>query len=132
MIMVLKNRVIVGCLLLVVGLLNNSCNKPSSNFDDSQVFRYNEHSNIQSLDPAFAKDVSDIWATNQLFNGLVQLDDSLNVQPAIAKSWNISEDGLTYTFTLRMMFIFISTNCLEQIVQEWLKLKILNTHLIDY
>ena len=43
--------------------------KPDT-IDDSTVFRYNEHKNIGSLDPAFAKDLADIWATNQLFNGL--------------------------------------------------------------
>lgn len=65
------------------------------------MFRYNEHSNISSLDPAFARIQANIWAVNQLFNGLVQLDDSLNIQPDIAKSWTISDDALTYTFTLR-------------------------------
>ncbi|MDX1774565.1 ABC transporter substrate-binding protein [Oceanihabitans sediminis] len=80
-------------------LLFISCgtkNKPMEN-----VFRYNEHKNIGSLDPAFAKDNADIWAVNQLFNGLVQMDEDLNVQPSIAKKWNISEDAKTYTFTLR-------------------------------
>lgn len=65
------------------------------------VFRYNEIANITSLDPAFSKTQSNIWACNHIFNGLIQLDDSLRVQPDIAKSWQISEDGKTYTFTLR-------------------------------
>ncbi|WBX74790.1 ABC transporter substrate-binding protein [Tenacibaculum pacificus] len=78
-----------------------SCTKQTSKFTDRQVFRYNEHSNITSLDPAFAKDQRNIWAVNQLFNGLVQLDDSLQIQPDIAKKWSISEDGKTYKFTLR-------------------------------
>lgn len=65
------------------------------------VFRYNEAANISSLDPAFAKDLANIWACNQLFSGLVRLDENLMVEPAIAKSWTISEDGLVYTFTLR-------------------------------
>ena len=78
-----------------------SCGNKENTFDDSKVFRYNEHKNIGSLDPAFSKDLADIWATNQLFNGLVEMDDSLNVQPSIAKSWEISDDALTYTFTLK-------------------------------
>ncbi len=36
-----------------------------------------------------------------MYNGLVQLDDSLNVFPCIAKKWEISENGLMYTFHLR-------------------------------
>jgi len=78
-----------------------SCTKPKSNFSDHEVFRYNEHSNITTLDPAFARDQPSIWPANLLYNGLVQLDDSLHVQPSIAKSWTISEDGKTYAFLLR-------------------------------
>ena len=66
-----------------------------------QVFRYNEFANITSLDPAFARNLSNIWATTQLFNGLVQLDDSLNVIPDRAKEWSVSTDGLNYKFSLR-------------------------------
>ncbi|NNK87440.1 MAG: ABC transporter substrate-binding protein [Flavobacteriaceae bacterium] len=65
------------------------------------VFRYNEHKNIGSLDPAFAKDLSDIWATNQLFNGLVQMDNEMQVIPCIASDWEISDNGKTYVFNLR-------------------------------
>lgn len=77
------------------------CSKVVKQNDDSKVFRYNEHSNIASLDPAFAKNQANIWAVNQLFNGLVQLDDHLIVQPDIAKSWKITEDGKSYQFSLR-------------------------------
>lgn len=81
--------------------LHLGCAKAPENDRDHLVFRYNEHANITSLDPAFAKDQRNIWAVNQLFNSLVQLDDSLNVQPDIAKSWTVSEDALIYTFILR-------------------------------
>ena len=95
--MVLKNN---WCFLVLVFSIV-SCQNRTSTFDDSHVFRYNEHSNITSLDPAFAKDQRNIWAVNQLYNGLVQLDDSLQVKPSIAKQWDISEDGKVYTFFLR-------------------------------
>ena len=95
--MVLKNN---WCFLVLVFSIV-SCQNRTSIFDDSHVFRYNEHSNITSLDPAFAKDQRNIWAVNQLYNGLVQLDDSLQVKPSIAKQWDISEDGKVYTFFLR-------------------------------
>jgi len=65
------------------------------------VFRYNEHANINTLDPAFSRTLQDTWVCNQLFNGLVQLDSDLNILPSIAKDWIISEDGLIYTFNLR-------------------------------
>jgi ABC-type transport system substrate-binding protein len=69
--------------------------------DDKQIFRYNESAGIATLDPAFAKDQSIIWGCRQLYNGLIQLDTNLQVQPCIAKRWDISNDGLRYTFTLR-------------------------------
>nr|WP_317173089.1 ABC transporter substrate-binding protein [Aestuariibaculum marinum] len=78
-----------------------SCNSNQKNNRDYLVFKYNEHKNIGSLDPAFSKDIADIWATNQLFNGLVQMDDDMQVLPCIAKHWTISEDALTYNFILR-------------------------------
>ena len=94
---------IFNCLgsLCFVFLLFLSCSKKEPKFKEEEVFRYNEHSNITSLDPAFAKDQRNIWAVNQIYNGLVRLNDSLHIQPDLAKSWTISEDGKTYKFQLR-------------------------------
>ena len=78
-----------------------SCSNTSNSDRDHLVFRYNEHGNIPSLDPAFARNPQAIWPDNQLYNGLVQLDDSLNIQPDIAKSWTVNDSTSTYTFTLR-------------------------------
>ena len=78
-----------------------SCGKDITQNRDHLVFRYNENAAVNSLDPAFSRIRPSIWVCNQLFNGLVQLDDELNIQPDIAKSWEISPDGKTYTFTLR-------------------------------
>ncbi|MDC8003628.1 ABC transporter substrate-binding protein [Aureisphaera galaxeae] len=78
-----------------------SCSDSSNSDRDHLVFRYNEHSNISSLDPAFARNPQNIWPSNQLFNGLVQLDDSLSIQPDIAKRWEINDSTYTYTFFLR-------------------------------
>ncbi len=82
-----------------------SC-KNSIEIDDSKVFRFNRYDGVSSLDPAFAKTQSNIWMTHQLFNGLVQLDSQMNVKPAIAKQWTISEEGKTYDFTLRKDVFF--------------------------
>lgn len=65
------------------------------------VFRYNEYANITSLDPAFSLNLANIWPAAQLYNGLVQLNDQLEVVPDLAKTWSISPDGLVYTFDLR-------------------------------
>lgn len=91
--------VLLGLGLCLVGLtISCNSNKPTS---DQYVFRYNTHENINTLDPAFARDLRSIWAMNQIFNGLVRLDDKLNVQPDIASSWEILDQGTTYRFALR-------------------------------
>lgn len=88
-------------LFICLALITFSCTDTENEERDHLVFRYNEHTNIASLDPAFARNNSTIWATNQLFNGLVQLDDALNIQPDIAKRWEINDSTLTYSFYLR-------------------------------
>ena len=85
-------------LILLSIFISCSENKDISNLS---IFKYNEISGINSLDPAFAKDLASVWATAQLFNGLVQLDSNLNIQPCIAKSWEISNDKLVYDFLLK-------------------------------
>ena len=89
--------------------LTSQCTKEEKE-NIGQVFRYNEFSNINSLDPAFASNLPNIWATNHLFNGLVKLDDSLNIIPDIAKHWSISDDGLNYIFQLREDVYFHKSN----------------------
>ncbi len=91
---------------LLIFITLNSCDTKNSSNKDHLVFRYNEYKNINTLDPAFAKDNSTIWACNQLFNGLVQLDDSLNIKPDIAKSWKVSDDAKTYLFTIKKNVFF--------------------------
>ena len=86
-------------LLLILWFI--SCSDPAKEDRSHLVFRYNEYGNITSLDPAFSRNLSNIWATTQLFNGLVQLDDRLNVIPDIAKHWTLSSNGLVYDFQLR-------------------------------
>ena len=78
-----------------------SCDVTKSDISDYQIFRYNESKDISSLDPAYARNQTLIWPVNQLFNGLVQLNDTLVVQPCIAKNWTIEDDGRKYTFHLR-------------------------------
>ncbi len=95
-------------ILLIVPALLVSC-KPKTDNRGKTVFKYNESSGIGTLDPAFARDQSIIWACNQLYNGLVQLNDSMQIVPAVAKSWNISNDGKTYTFILRDDVFFHET-----------------------
>ena len=100
-----------------------SCNNNKNSNIDQKVFRYNEHANINTLDPAFSRTLQDNSVCNQLFNGLVQLDANLNILPSIAKKWTISEDGKTYSFSLRKDVCFhehelFGKDCTRTVVAE--------------
>ena len=58
------------------------------------------------LDPAIAQESGSIQYIVQIFSGLVAFDQSLQLQPDLAESWERSEDGLVYTFTLRDNAVF--------------------------
>ncbi|MGQ0606840.1 MAG: ABC transporter substrate-binding protein [Chloroflexota bacterium] len=53
------------------------------------------------LNPAITTSGGTHTASELLYNGLVGLDDDLNPIPELAESWEVSDDGTTYTFTLR-------------------------------
>jgi peptide/nickel transport system substrate-binding protein len=91
--------ILIGSISILIGLLA-SCSSDAK-VDSQKVFRLNVHENINTLDPAYARDLRSIWAMNQIFNGLVQLDHKLTIQPDIATHWEISEDTKTYVFYLR-------------------------------
>jgi ABC-type transport system substrate-binding protein len=55
----------------------------------------------RSLDPLGADSVYESFPVNQIFDTLVSLDASLNLMPALAESWTISNDSKGYTFILR-------------------------------
>jgi len=87
-----------GCLLFVMCHHNKSSAK--------KIFHYNEVTGIASLDPAFAKNQSVIWAVHQLYNTLIETDDNLNMVPSLAKSWDVSADRKQYIFHLRTDVFF--------------------------
>lgn len=94
-------------LYLSIILLIAACStKDEKQTDTRTVFKYNEMGALTSLDPAAARTFENIWVVNQLYNGLVQMNDSLHIEPSIAKSWIISSDGLTYTFKLNTTVFF--------------------------
>jgi oligopeptide transport system substrate-binding protein len=54
-----------------------------------------------TLDPALQNEARSAQYILQLFSGLVKLDESMTPVPDIAREWEISSDGTTYTFHLR-------------------------------
>jgi oligopeptide transport system substrate-binding protein len=88
------------CFLCAIPLFLFSCHSKGPSTGKT-VFNINLDEGLTSLDPAFCRNQNTTWMDNQLYNGLVQVSDSLKIKPCIAKSWDISPDGLLYTFHLR-------------------------------
>ncbi len=66
------------------------------------------------LDPLIVTNAADIHLVNNLFIGLTRLDPTTGaILPALATSWSVSEDGKTWTFTLREDVPWVNYNPLE-------------------
>ena len=85
--------------IILLSIICLSCN--THQHPDKKIFHYNEQTGIASLDPAFAKNQSIMWAIHQLYNTLIEVDDSMHLKPSLAKSWEVSADNITFTFHLR-------------------------------
>jgi peptide/nickel transport system substrate-binding protein len=67
-----------------------------------QVFRFRMHEDPPTLDPALANDQFSEAVILNVNRGLVELDpQTLEIRPAVAKSWTVSGDNRVYTFQLR-------------------------------
>lgn len=58
------------------------------------------------LDPALATATSEYNVLYQLFDTVLTVDADGNIVPHLAETWTVSEDGLTYTFTLKQGITF--------------------------
>src|SRR3989440_4803895 len=79
---------------------NNTTGKASA---DKQVFVFPETgvSDIKTFDPGLSTDLPSIAAIDNIYTGLVQLNDKLAVVPQLAASYSEGSDGLTWTFKLK-------------------------------
>jgi len=82
-------------------LLWASCGKQVDNSVGKTVFRMNFAPGLSTLDPAYARDQGAIWMCGQLYNGLVEFNEELEITPSLAESYTLSEDGTVYTFSLK-------------------------------
>jgi oligopeptide transport system substrate-binding protein len=77
-----------------------------------------------TLDPAFIADAADVQLLLQLYAGLTRLDERGEAYPSLASGWEVSDDGLTYRFTLRDDLVFSDGSPLvaEDVRRSWLRL----------
>ena len=70
--------------------------------DREQALTFAQGADPRGLDPALVDDGESSKPIVQMYEGLTQFGDSnTEVEPCLAESWEISEDGLTYTFKLK-------------------------------
>jgi len=75
---------------------------PAQAASDPITLNFNLGGDPLTLDPALAIDMESVSVIEQLFMGLLDLDDETGeVQPELATTWAVSPDGTVYTFTLR-------------------------------
>jgi peptide/nickel transport system substrate-binding protein len=90
--------------MLVLALVLSGCSSSSSSSSNKKggdVLIYGRGGDAVSLDPATVTDGESFIVTEQIYEGLVSYDkDSTKVVPALAEKWDISPDGLKYTFHL--------------------------------
>ena len=77
-----------------------------------------------TLDPAFIENAADVQLLLQLYAGLTRLDEMGEPYPSLASGWEISADGLTYTFDVRPDLEFSDGAPLvaDDIRRSWLRL----------
>lgn len=75
------------------------------------IFRMNEAAEPRSLDPVRTGESTATLITTQMYDGLVNLDPNLNIVPGFAESYEISEDGLLYSFNIRKGVMFHDNPC---------------------
>jgi peptide/nickel transport system substrate-binding protein len=65
------------------------------------IYRINEPGDVRTLDPVRLNDIPSQNIANQIYELLVDYDSSMQIRPELAERWEVSRNGLTYTFHLR-------------------------------
>lgn len=99
----------MGVIALVLFFVQ-SCNTSHSS---KKIFKLNQVQGVESLDPAFAKNLNIMWHVHTIYNRLIEYDENMNVKPSLAKSWTISNDRLVYQFVLRNDVFFHDNEVFE-------------------
>lgn len=117
----MKNTLLILTAFLL--LISCSCNNNSKNSDISNkdTLKINIGTEPPSLDWSLATDSTSFTILNNIMEGLTRFSDKHKAEPALAKSWEVSEDGKTYTFHLREKAVWTDGKLLraEDFVYSW-------------
>lgn len=86
----------------IIGMVKDFVMGNSKEDDGSgYLFRCSIEGNPENLDPQLAQDKSSLTVIANMFSGLMRYNEQGQLEKACAKDYTISDDKLTYTFTLR-------------------------------
>lgn len=74
-------------------------------------FRVNENGELRSLDPVGVNDVTSAHLSENIYDQLLYFDENLNLTNELAQRWEVSEDGLWYTYHIRKGVLFHDNPC---------------------
>ena len=86
---------------MVLVVLGASCRSAETTMDRHALVDSRDWYDPRSLDPARSTDVPTGRAVAYLFDGLTRFTPDARIEPALATRWDVSADGLRYTFHLR-------------------------------
>ncbi len=119
-----KHLLLVSVLFLLLSLLSISGLAAQA---DNSVIVAADVQDIITLDPARAYEVTNLTVFHAVYETLINVpaDDLTALEPGLATSWEVSDDGLTYTFHLREGVTFSSGNPMtaEDVRFSWMRLK---------
>lgn len=93
--------------LLLIALLLMGLLAPLTSAQDEVILHYPIGVDPEHLNPFTATTIAISVVNNNIYEGLTSLDlATAEPQPALAESWEISEDLLTYTFNLRQGVLY--------------------------
>ena len=96
-----KFLLLVMALTLLVGVI------PAGAQEEAAVLRVPMNPDPEHLNPFTGTTIAISNILNQVYEGLIGLDANTGeFTPKLAESWDVSEDGLTYTFHLRQGVLF--------------------------
>src|SRR5947207_1389128 len=87
-------------LVVLTTLMLGGCG-PSGPPNRHELIDSRDQYDPRSLDPALSTDVPTGRAVGYVFDGLTRFDPDAKVEPALAERWDVTPDGLIYTFHLR-------------------------------
>jgi oligopeptide transport system substrate-binding protein len=95
-------------LILLAFIFLTGCTRKNNK---DNFFHLNLPLGIETLEPVMSNSPQTIWGLMPCMEGLVSFDRQNQIIPQVAKKWEISKDGLIYTFTLKTNIFFHNDEC---------------------